>query len=53
MIKTTSTYFCSYSIGENPYEEVASICSIYGNRVLLIGGKKALAAGNASGRVQR
>ncbi len=45
MIKTTSTYFCSYSIGENAYEEVAAVCSMYGSRVLLIGGEKALAAG--------
>lgn len=45
MIKTTSTYFCNYSIGENPYEEVAAVCSMYGSRILLIGGRKALAAG--------
>lgn len=45
MIKTTSTYFCSYSIGENAYEEVAAVCSMYGSRVLLIGGEKALVAG--------
>lgn len=45
MIKTASTYFCNYSIGENPYEEVAAVCSMYGSRILLIGGRKALAAG--------
>lgn len=45
MIKTTSTYFCSYSIGENSYEEVPAVCCLYGKRVLLIGGQKALEAG--------
>ncbi len=45
MIHTTSTYFCNYSIGENPYEEVAAVCNRYGSRVLLIGGKKGMAAG--------
>lgn len=45
MMKTKSTYFCSYSIGENPYEEVVSVCGIYGSRILLIGGAKGLQAG--------
>ena len=44
-MKTRSTYFCSYSIGENPYEEVVQICSMYGKRILLIGGTKGLKAG--------
>ncbi len=44
-MKTKSTYFCSYSIGANPYEEVAQICSMYGSRILLIGGEKGLNAG--------
>lgn len=44
MIHTTSTYFCGYSIGENPYEEIPSVCSMYGSRILLIGGEKALHA---------
>ncbi len=44
-MKTKSTYFCSYSIGENPYEEVVQVCSMYGSRILLIGGTKGLNAG--------
>lgn len=44
MIHTTSTYFCGYSIGENPYEEIKSVCSMYGSRILLIGGENALHA---------
>ena len=42
---TRAVYYCNYSIGENAYEEVAEVCGVYGSRVLLIGGKKALAAG--------
>lgn len=44
MMKTNSVYFCNYSIGDNPYEEVPSVCGMYGKRILLIGGKKALEA---------
>lgn len=44
-MKTKSTYFCNYSIGENPYEEVAEVCGLYGRRILLIGGEKGLLAG--------
>lgn len=44
-MKTRAVYYCNYSIGENAYEEVADVCQIYGSRVLLIGGKKAMAAG--------
>jgi len=45
MLHTKSTYFCNYSIGDNPYEEVVSVCAMYGSRILLIGGKKGLEAG--------
>lgn len=45
MMKTESVYFCNYSIGENAYEEAASVCRIYGSRALLLGGEKALKAG--------
>ena len=44
-MNTKSTYFCSYSIGENPYEEVVQVCGMYGKRILLIGGTKGMAAG--------
>ncbi len=44
-MKTKSTYFCNYSIGANPYEEVVQVCSMYGSRILLIGGTKGLNAG--------
>lgn len=46
-MKTKSTFFCSYSIGENSYEEVVPVCSMYGKRILLIGGSKGLCAGKA------
>lgn len=45
MVKTRSIHFCGYSIGKNPYEEVVSVCTMYGSRVLLIGGEKGMAAG--------
>ncbi|MBQ9142000.1 MAG: iron-containing alcohol dehydrogenase family protein [Lachnospiraceae bacterium] len=47
MGKTNSTYFCSYSIGEDAYQEVAEVCGLYGKRILLIGGEKGLQAGKA------
>ena len=46
-MKTKSTYFCNYSIGANPYEEVVSVCGMYGTRILLIGGTKGLYAGKS------
>lgn len=46
-MKTKSTFFCNYSIGENPYEEVVQVCGMYGKRILLIGGTKGLDAGKA------
>lgn len=45
MMKTESVYFCNYSIGEEVYGEAAGICRLYGSRVLLLGGRRALAAG--------
>ncbi|MDO4943431.1 MAG: iron-containing alcohol dehydrogenase family protein, partial [Lachnospiraceae bacterium] len=45
MIKMESVYFCNYSIGEAVYEEVERICRTYGSRILLLGGEKALGAG--------
>lgn len=44
-MKTESTYFCNYSIGENVYGEAPQVCRLHGSRVLLLGGKRALAAG--------
>lgn len=44
-MKTRSVYYCSYSIGENAYGEVSQVCKRYGKRILLIGGKKGLDAG--------
>lgn len=46
MMKTNSVFFCNYSIGDAPYEEAASVCRLYGQRALLIGGKKAIEAGH-------
>jgi len=44
-MKTRSVYYCNYSIGENAYEEVVSVCKLYGKRIFLIGGKKGMEAG--------
>lgn len=44
-METRAVYYCSYSIGSDPYEEVGQICRFYGRRVLLIGGRKAIEAG--------
>lgn len=44
-MNTRSVCYCNYSIGDNPYEKVGQICQKYGNRILLIGGEKALLAG--------
>ena len=43
-MKTRTVYYCNYSIGEHVYEDVVKVCKIYGKRILLIGGKKALRA---------
>lgn len=45
MMSPEHIYFCNYSIGEAVYGEVPAICGHYGKKILLIGGKKALAAG--------
>ena len=45
MIPVRSVYYCNYSIGPQPYDETARVCSRWGSRILLIGGEKALAAG--------
>ena len=45
IMNTKTLYYCNYSIGENPYENVSKICKRYGKRILLIGGEKALQAG--------
>lgn len=45
MRKTESVYFCNYSIGEQAYGEIVPVCQGYGRKILLIGGKKALKAG--------
>lgn len=45
MINLENIYFCNYSIGEEVYGEVPAVCSMYGTKILLIGGRKALQAG--------
>lgn len=40
-----SVFFCNYSIGPEAYREAAEICRPYGTRALLIGGRRAMAAG--------
>lgn len=44
MMKNSFQYFCNYTIGPAPYEDVASVCTVYGSKILVIGGQKALAA---------
>lgn len=39
-----SHFYCNYSIGGDAYTDVAHVCLPYGNKVLLIGGKTALAS---------
>ena len=40
-----AVFFCNYSIGTDTWKEVPFVCGLYGKRILLIGGKKALHAG--------
>ena len=40
-----SVCFCNYTIGADSYEKVSKFCKPFGTKVLLIGGEKALAAG--------
>lgn len=42
-----SVCFCNYSVGPEAYREAAKVCRPYGVRALLIGGQRALAAGQA------
>ena len=44
-MNSRSVYYCNYSIGEDVYGEAAKVCKLYGKRILLIGGQKALNAG--------
>jgi len=44
MMTSRAVYYCNYTIGVDAYASVAKICGVYGKRVLLIGGEKALAA---------
>ena len=44
---TRSVCYCNYSIGSDAYREVSRVCKVYGKRVLLIGGRKALEAGES------
>lgn len=44
-MKSYSVYFANYTIGEDAYENVSQVCSHYGKRILLIGGEKAMEAG--------
>lgn len=40
-----SVFFCNYSVGPEAYQEVPAICAPFGKRILLLGGRRALAAG--------
>lgn len=44
---TDQVFFCNYSIGPDVYADVERICKPYGSRILLVGGEKALKAGEA------
>ncbi len=43
-MKSYSVFFANYTIGEDAYEQVVSVCAPHGSRILLIGGEKAMAA---------
>lgn len=40
-------FFCGYTIGENAYSSIGECCALLGRRVLIIGGKTALAKASA------
>ena len=40
-----SVFFCNYSVGAEAYGEVPAICAPFGKKILLLGGRRALAAG--------
>ena len=42
---TYSVNFANYTFGEDEYQKVNEVCSQYGTKALLIGGKLALKAG--------
>lgn len=42
-----SVFFCNYSIGPDAYQAAAELCRPYGTRALLIGGRRAMAAGQS------
>ena len=45
MMETRSVFFCSYSVGTEVYRQVPELCSPFGSRALVIGGRRAMAAG--------
>lgn len=45
MMETKSVFFCNYSVGTEVYSLVPEVCRPFGTRALLIGGRKAMAAG--------
>jgi len=44
-METRSVFFCSYSVGTEVYRQVPELCSPFGSRALVIGGRRAMAAG--------
>ena len=44
MTETRTVFFCNYSVGTEVYSLVPEVCRPFGGKVLLIGGKKAMAA---------
>lgn len=46
-MNTYSVFFTNYTIGTDAYQEAAKVCSLYGKRILLIGGEKAFKAAKA------
>ena len=46
-MRSESVCFCNYTIGTQSYEKVKNICEMFGTNILLIGGEKGLAAGEA------
>ena len=45
MSGANAVFFCNYSVGTEVYGQVPELCRPYGTRALLIGGRRAMAAG--------
>lgn len=44
-MKNYSVYFANYTIGVDAYENISEVCTLFGSKILLLGGQQALHAG--------